>query len=353
MFTLSDYDYHLPEECIAQAPSAKRDDSRLLILDRSTGGTTHHHFYEITHFLKTGDILVVNDTRVVPGRLFGRKESGGFIETLIIDYTGGLEKLRDQGAFECQCLLRSSKRAKIGSRILFDEGLSAVVTDCSDNRYTLCFSAAENFHQLLDRIGHTPLPPYIKRKPDTEDARDRNTYQTVYASRNGAIAAPTAGLHFSNDLLERIKSMGVEVAVITLHVGYGTFLPVREEDIRRHRMHPERYEVSSRTAESVNAARKQGGRVIAVGTTAVRTLEHLSDPTGNLSPGAGTCDLFIYPGYRFRVVQAMITNFHLPKSTLLMLVSAFAGRESILQAYAEAVRQRYRFYSYGDAMFIA
>ncbi|MFZ5571457.1 MAG: tRNA preQ1(34) S-adenosylmethionine ribosyltransferase-isomerase QueA [Thermodesulfobacteriota bacterium] len=353
MFALSDYHYHLPEECIAQAPAASRGASRLLFLDRAGGKTAHHRFDDITRLLKTGDILVLNDTRVVPGRLFGRKDSGGMVEALLLDYAGGMEKWKDQGVFECQCLVRASKGVKIGGRILFDEGLEAVVADRADNLYTLRFSAPAHFGELLDRIGHTPLPPYIKRKPGAEDPRDRDAYQTVYASRKGAIAAPTAGLHFSDALLETIRAMGVKIAVITLHVGYGTFLPVREEDIRRHRMHAERYAVSSQAAEAVNETRKQGGRVVAVGTTAVRTLEHLADPAGHLSPGTGLCELFIYPGYRFRIVDAMVTNFHLPQSTLLMLVSAFAGRDLVLQVYTEAVRLGYRFFSYGDAMLIA
>ncbi len=352
MFALSDYDYTLPEECIAQTPAAKRENSRLLVLNRPSGAVAHHHFFELGDFLTPKDILVVNNTKVVPGRIFGRKKTGGQVEVLILDYVGGLEKLRAQGEFECQCLLRASKRAKIGSRIFFTEDLSAVVTGFADNIYTLCFEATASIDDLLERIGHMPLPPYIRRDPQAENSQDRASYQTVYAAQNGAIAAPTAGLHFSNELMMKIKSMGVTVASLTLHVGYGTFLPVRVDDIRRHHMHPERYTLSPETAAAINAARDKGGRVIAVGTTAVRTLEHLTDKDGRLVAGTGVCDLFIYPGYTFRMVDAMITNFHLPQSTLLMLVSAFAGRESILRAYAEAIQLRYRFYSYGDAMLI-
>ncbi len=343
MFNLSDYDYHLPESLIAQAPMVQRDRSRLLHLGRATGRPAHRRFDDLPELLAAGDVLVRNNTRVIPGRLLGRKESGGRVEALILDYAQGAARK------VFTCLVKASKRPRPGTRLIFDGGLSATVVALQERTCSLAFESAEAFEQVLERIGHVPLPPYIRRGDTPTDQR---TYQTVYASRRGAIAAPTAGLHFTPELLARLQATGVVVADVTLHVGYGTFLPVEAEDIRDHRMHAEWFSLPAATAEAVNAARQRGTRVVAVGTTCVRTLEFCADDQGRLAERSGECDLFIYPGYTFKAVDAMITNFHLPKSTLLMLVSAFAGRENILSAYAEAVREGYRFYSYGDAMLI-
>jgi S-adenosylmethionine:tRNA ribosyltransferase-isomerase len=354
MFSLDDYDYVLPEERIAQRPAAQRDHSRLLGMDRRSGALSHFKFTDLESLLAPSDVLVINNTEVIPGRLYGQKDTGGRAEVLILDYAGRrlLENSADE--FECKCLVKSSKHARAGSTLHFDQGLTAEVLSIQNNIYTLKFRSPGNFEELLYGIGSVPLPPYIKRGEDPESTRDdRRTYQTVYASRRGAIAAPTAGFHFTSSFLKKIKAKGVKIIEITLHIGYGTFLPVREADIRRHRMHAEQYSVSRAAAEEINRARAAGRRIIAVGTTCVRTLEFLSGRNGMLTGAEGTCDLFIYPGYEFKIVDAMLTNFHLPKSTLLMLVSAFAGRNNILKAYREAVDKKYRFYSYGDAMFIA
>ena len=303
--------------------------------------------------MKPGDVLVVNDTAVIPGRLEGKKDTGGKIEVLISDFVGGLRSNRGNGHFVSKCIVKASKRPKSGSRFYFEEGLSAEVLKSGNGTQTLRFFCESDFISLLYRIGKVPLPPYIKR--DAEQAppcNDMTSYQTVYASNEGAIAAPTAGLHFTNELLSQLNSAGIKIVPLTLHVGYGTFLPVRVDDIRSHKMHSERFSISEQTAEAINTARAGGKRVIAVGTTSMRTLEYTSDAKGFVKAGSGRCDLFIFPGYRFKVVDTLLTNFHLPKSTLLMLVSAFADRESILRAYQEAIKMRYRFYSYGDAMFI-
>ncbi|MBW1899850.1 MAG: tRNA preQ1(34) S-adenosylmethionine ribosyltransferase-isomerase QueA [Deltaproteobacteria bacterium] len=352
MYQLSDYDFTLPEEFISQEPASQRDQSRLLVLDRDSGGIAHRSFFEITGLLSSRDLIVVNNTRVVPGRLVGQKETGGKVELLILDYTGGLERLKENGKFECSCLIKASKRLKTGTLLFFDTELKARITGFKDGIYQACFILKEDFAQTLDRIGNVPLPPYIKREKDPPACDDRTAYQTVYAEKKGAIAAPTAGLHFSRELLRKIKSKGIPIVEITLHVGYGTFLPIRVEDIREHKMHSERFSISKKAAEAINQKKMEGGRIIAVGTTSVRTLEYATDDAGIVKYETGNCDLFIYPGYRFRTVDSMITNFHLPKSSLLMLVSAFAGREKILAAYREAIREKYRFYSYGDAMFI-
>jgi len=348
MYSLSDYDYKLPSELIAQQPIGRRDHSRLLRLERSTGEVSHHRFDEIAGMLSAGDVLVVNDTAVVKARLLGRKESGGKVEVLLLDYAGG-SRPNDRRRFTCECLVKSSKPARLGTRIFFGEGLSGKIVGAGVETGQVEFSSEEDFDAALDRLGHVPLPPYIRRPDEPGDA---NAYQTVYAAVRGAVAAPTAGLHFTPELIRRLQARQVTVVPITLHVGYGTFAPVRAEDIREHRMHAERFTVPAAAAEAVSAARAIGKRVVAVGTTAVRTLEFAADAQGRLAAGSGTCDLFIYPGFRFRIVDAMITNFHLPKTTLLMLVSAFAGRENILNAYRAAVRERYRVYSYGDAMLI-
>ena len=353
MYDLSDYDFDLPENLIAQYPHEKRDQSRLLYLRRDTGEFSHHRFSDIEGFIRPEDVLVINNTEVVPGRLLGKKASGGKAEVLILDYAGGLKSLEESGEFESRCLVKASKRPKEGSAILFDNGMKAVIKTFKDGVYTAGFTATKAFADALYEIGHVPLPPYIKREAGIKGFDDINAYQTVYASEKGAVAAPTAGLHFSKSLIKKIKDKGAKVVEITLHVGYGTFLPVRVTDIRDHEIHSEWYGISEGAAETINGAKEAGGRVVAVGTTSVRTLEYATDTDGKVHPGTGNCDLFIYPGYRYKVVDAMITNYHLPKSTLLMLVSAFAGRENIFAAYAEAVKREYRFFSYGDAMYIA
>jgi S-adenosylmethionine:tRNA ribosyltransferase-isomerase len=348
MYSLADYDYELPPELIAQEPAERRDHSRLLTLDRATGAVAHQRFDALARFLSPGDVLVVNDTAVVKARLLGRKESGGRVEVFLLDYAGG-RRQSDPGRFTCECLVRSSKPARVGTRLFFEPGLSATIIGAGDGTWQVEFSGDGDFDAVLERVGHVPLPPYIRRR---DAPADRSAYQTVYAAERGAVAAPTAGLHFTPELIDELKARGVVMATITLHVGYGTFAPVRTEDIRVHRMHAERFAIPAATADAVHAAREQGHRVIAVGTTTVRTLEAAADARGSVASGGGWCELFIYPGFRFRAVDAMITNFHLPKSTLLMLVSAFAGRERVLNAYREAVAARYRFYSYGDAMLI-
>ncbi len=354
MFSLSDYDYELPEKYIAQKPALHRDRSKLLFLDRKTGEISHHEFFEISDFISSKDVLVINNTRVIPGRLFGKKDTGGKAEILVLDYAGGVREESDKGAFTCECLVKSSKPPRPGSLIFFDKELKAEVIDAKEGICLLKFYNSCDFWDIINEIGHVPLPPYIKRDDAGNNSRDdKASYQTIYAAYNGAVAAPTAGLHFSKELLETIGSKGSGIAEITLHVGYGTFLPVRVEDIRDHKIHSERFEISEDAAEKINRAKAAGGKVIAVGTTCVRTLEYSSDSKGKVVAGSGKCDLFIYPGYSFKAVDAMITNFHLPKSTLIMLVSAFAEREKVLSAYREAIYKGYRFYSYGDAMFIA
>jgi S-adenosylmethionine:tRNA ribosyltransferase-isomerase len=346
VYSLCDYDYELPPERIAQTPAGRRDRSRLLRLERGSGTVSHHRFEEVARLLRPGDLLVVNDTAVIPARLTGRKPSGGKVEVFLLDYTGGV---RQGGRFACDCLVKASKPVRNGSLIHFGEGWSGRVTGKAEGVCRIEFSGPADIDALLDRLGHVPLPPYIRRG---DQPADRTSYQTVYAAVRGAVAAPTAGLHFTPRLLAEIRAQGVGVAAVTLHVGYGTFAPVRAADIRSHRIHSERYRIGPEAAAAVNAAREEGRRVVAVGTTAVRTLEHAAGPLGRVQEGEGWCDLFIYPGYRFKTVGAMLTNFHLPQSTLLMLVAAFAGRETILAAYREAIAAGYRFYSYGDAMLI-
>ena len=350
MFELDDYRYELPPGLIAQRPLPRRDGSRLMVVERPTGALAHRKFDQLPELLQDGDILVINDTAVIPARLLGSKETGGRVEVLLIDYA---ERSRPAGRPEslvCDCLVKAAKRPRPGARLTFDGGLRGTVLAVLNDRVRIEFEARDDFESVLRRIGRVPLPPYIRGGAD--DARDRHTYQTVYAAAEGAVAAPTAGLHFTAGLLDKLRQKGVEVLPLTLHIGYGTFAPVRSGDIRRHRMHSEPVTITERTAAAVNAGRDAGRRIVAVGTTSVRSLEYAADGSGSVQPVQGSCDLFIYPGYRFKVVDAMITNFHLPASTLLMLVAAFAGRESILKAYGEAVRRRYRFYSYGDAMLI-
>lgn len=321
-------------------------------MDRKTGDVSHYRFHDISNLLVSGDVLVLNNTEVIPGRLTGKKSTGGKVEVLILDFAGGRMARQKKGEFICECLIKASKHPKPGTGIWFDEGLEAEVIDSKEEVCLVRFLCQDDFEKKLYTFGKVPLPPYIKRNTNHDTFDDTVSYQTVYALEKGAIAAPTAGLHFSKKLLKEIENNGIEIVYITLHVGYGTFLPVRVTDIRDHRMHSERFVVPSVTAEKINAAKREGRRVVAVGTTCVRTLEYAADSEGHLAGGQGKCDLFIYPHYRFRVVDSMITNFHLPGSTLLMLVSAFAGRDKILRAYQEAIRERYRFFSYGDAMFI-
>jgi len=352
MYSPNDYDFDLPEELIAQKPETRRDESRLLLLPRRSGTLSHHRFHGLCDFLKPEDVLVVNDTRVVPVRLVGKKETGGRVEVLILDYARSVEAVSGAGPVTCECLVKTARRVRPGTRVFFDRGLTGEIGDCTDGVFAVSFFCAEDFGGLLAEIGGVPLPPYIRREADAGRMEDRAAYQTVYAARNGAAAAPTAGLHFTPSLLENIRAMGVTIVPITLHVGYGTFRPVKVADIREHPMHREDYTISETAASAINRAKVEGRRVVAVGTTCVRTLEYAVDERGRITTGDGQCDLFIYPGYRFRVVDAMITNFHLPKSTLMMLVAAFSGRERVLAAYREAVEMSYRFFSYGDAMMI-
>jgi S-adenosylmethionine:tRNA ribosyltransferase-isomerase len=353
MFSLSDYDYDLPEHLIAQTPAAQRDRSRLLRLDRKTGAVSHHFFSDILEFLRPSDLMVVNNTKVIPGRLNGQKESGGKVEVLIIDFARQNQSKDSCEKLIYECLIKASKAPRPGARLFFGPDLEAVVTAALERTFSVEFICQKPFDEILDHIGEVPLPPYIHRDQTNGRAQaDRDSYQTVYAVHKGAVAAPTAGLHFSGALLDQIRQKGIEIIEITLHVGYGTFMPVRVTDIREHQIHSEFYTISDDAAEIISKAKAQRRRVVAVGTTSVRTLEFASRENQTVTPGSGNCDLFIYPGHEFNIVDAMITNFHLPRSTLLMLVSAFAGRDNILNAYNEAIKENYRFYSYGDAMFI-
>ncbi len=353
MYRIDDYDYTLPPERIAQSPCAKRDESRLLRLDRTSGAIHHHRFSDLTKLLRPGDLLVVNDTAVIPARLYGRKASGGRVEVLLLDYATSIAAAPDATRVVCRCLVRSAKPCREGVSIFFDSCLTARVISCNGETIALELTSDEPVSRVIDAIGIVPLPPYIHRSdPGGGASEDAMRYQTVYARKKGAVAAPTAGLHFTEELLEQLQTLGVRWVSITLHVGYGTFVPVRVEDIRQHVMHAEWFHLNAKAATEINAAKSEGRRVVAVGTTVVRTLEFCTREDGFLEERSGACDLFIYPGYRFRTVDAMITNFHLPKSTLLMLVSAFSDRTMILRTYEEAVREGYRFYSYGDAMLI-
>jgi S-adenosylmethionine:tRNA ribosyltransferase-isomerase len=340
---VKDFDYVLPAELIARYPTPQRDASRLMLLNRDSQAIAEDHFKNLAAHLSPGDLLVMNDTRVMPARLFGNKESGGRAEIFLVR--------RETGSTErWHCLLRSSKRFRTGQTIHLANGMRAVVCEHSDSESWLIeFAGLESFDIWLEREGHVPLPPYLQR---TDDASDRERYQTVYSRTPGAVAAPTAGLHFTCELLAELEKKGIRSAYLTLHTGLGTFQPVRVERVEDHRIHTERYSIPESTAEAIISTRSQGGRVIAVGTTTTRTLEHAADAAGNVTPGAGEVDIFIYPGYSFKVVNALITNFHLPESTLLMLVSAFAGQTLIQDAYRAAIERRFRFYSYGDAMLI-
>ena len=337
----SDYFFELPGELIAQDPLEERTSSRLLVLDKRTGAVSHHVFRDIGDFLRPGDCLVLNDTRVIPARLLGEREgTGAHVELLL---------LKRKSGDVWETLVRPGKKCRPGTRLTFGDGmLKAEILDTVEEGNRLVrFDYEGIFEEVLDRLGEMPLPPYITHK-----LQDRNRYQTVYARHEGSAAAPTAGLHFTKELLDRLEGKGIGIAYVTLHVGLGTFRPVKEENVLEHHMHTEHYEVSREAADTINRTKAQGGRIVCVGTTSCRTLESAADESGLVQPGSGDTDIFIYPGYRFRVLDALITNFHLPESTLIMLVSALAGREHVLAAYEEAVRERYRFFSFGDAMLI-
>ncbi len=338
---LKEFYYELPEELIAQDPLEDRASSRLLVLNRNTGEITHGTFRDIKDYLNPGDCLVINDTKVIPARLMGIKpDTGAAVEVLLLKRITG---------DSWECLVKPGRKARTGAEIVFGDGLlKGIIEDViEDGNRIIRFEYEGIFEEILDRLGQMPLPPYI-----THVLKDRNRYQTVYAKNEGSAAAPTAGLHFTNELLKSIEDKGVHIARVTLHVGLGTFRPVKADRIEEHHMHTESYHIDGVQAEIINNARKNGGRIIAVGTTSCRTLESAAREDGYIPASEGDTDIFIYPGYRFKAIDGLITNFHLPESTLVMLVSAFAGRDSIMNAYAEAVREKYRFFSFGDAMFI-
>lgn len=338
---IKDFYYDLPSELIAQDPLPDRSSSRLLVLGKSSGRIEHHVFSEIIEYLMPGDCLVVNNTKVIPARLYGRKEgTGANIEILLL-------KRKEKDVWET--LVKPGKKAKPGTKISFGEGLlmGEVLSVAEEGNRVIRFTYDGIFEEILDKLGQMPLPPYI-----LHTLKDKNRYQTVYAKYDGSAAAPTAGLHFTPELLDEIRNKGVEIAEVTLHVGLGTFRPVKETDVLKHHMHSEYFCIEESAAEQINRTKAAGGRIIAVGTTSTRTLEAAADETGYLSAKSGWTEIFIYPGYSFKVIDGLITNFHLPESTLLMLVSALAGRENIQKAYAEAVKEKYRFFSFGDAMLI-
>ena len=338
---VKDFYYDLPQELIAQDPLEDRSSSRLMVLDKITGEVEHRHFKDITEYLRPGDCLVINNTKVIPARLYGVKEgTEAKIEILLL-------KRKENDIWET--LVKPGKKCKIGTKIVFGEGiLTGEVVDIVEEGNRLIQVHYEGiFEEILDRLGQMPLPPYI-----THQLQDKNRYQTVYAKYDGSAAAPTAGLHFTPELLQQVRDMGVEIAEVTLHVGLGTFRPVKETDVLKHHMHSEFYKIEQSEADKINKAKKEGHRVIAVGTTSTRTLESAADENGFLTEKSGWTEIFIYPGYQFKVIDALITNFHLPESTLVMLVSALAGREHVLAAYETAVEEKYRFFSFGDAMLI-
>ena len=338
---LKEFDYYLPKELIAQDPLENRSDSRLMLLDKETGAIEHKIFRDITEYLNPGDCLVINDTKVIPARLYGvRKGTGAAIEILL------LKRMKDD---TWECLVRPGKKCHIGTVIEFGEGLltGEIVNVVEDGNRYIKFTYDGIFEEILDKLGQMPLPPYI-----THELKDKNRYQTVYAKHEGSAAAPTAGLHFTKELLARIREKGVYIASVTLHVGLGTFRPVKVDEITEHHMHSEFFMIDEEAAEKINRAKETGHRVICVGTTSCRTVESAADENGKLKECSGWTEIFIYPGYKFKVLDCLITNFHLPESTLIMLVSALAGREHVLAAYEEAVKERYRFFSFGDAMFI-
>lgn len=338
---VKDFRYDLPQELIAQDPLEDRSSSRLLVLDKDTGEITHKHFYDIIDYLDEGDCLVLNETKVIPARLMGvKKDTGAVVEILLL-------KRKSKTVWEC--LVKPGKKCRVGAVIEFGEGLltGTVIDIVEEGNRIIEFEFDGIFEEILDKLGTMPLPPYI-----THTLKDRNRYQTVYAKNEGSAAAPTAGLHFTKELLKDIEDKGVKLAKVTLHVGLGTFRPVKVSDVRQHHMHSEFFQVSKEAADIINSTRANGKRVICVGTTSTRTVESASDDKGYLKEKSGWTDIFIYPGYKFKVLDALITNFHLPESTLVMLVSALAGREKVLHAYEEAVKEKYRFFSFGDAMFI-
>lgn len=346
---LQEFDYDLPAELVAQHPVEKRDHSRLMVLHRHDRRIEHRLFFEITDYLYDGDVLVLNDARVIPARLLGKKETGGRAEVFL------LRHLSNGSEHESvwHCLVSCSKKPRAGTRILFHQSLAAEIVEEMEEGYAVRFTGEGTVKDELRQAGWMPLPPYIKRDHSArDDGQDRERYQTVYARAEGAVAAPTAGLHFTDALLNRIREKGVEVLLLTLDVGWGTFQPVRAERIEDHHMHRERYTIPPAVADALNEARRRNKRMVCVGTTAVRSLESAVTGDGTIAAGEGHTDLFIYPGYRFKAVDSLVTNFHLPRSTLIMLVAAFAGRECIFQAYREAMERGYRFYSYGDAMLI-
>ena len=335
-----DFWYDLPEELIAQTPLERRDSSRLMVLNRQTGEISHRHFYDIPDYLRPGDCLVMNDSRVLPARLLGHRPTGGAVEVLL---------LRDLGEKKWECLCKPGRKMQVGQEVIFGNGeLTATVTQVQeDGNRVVEFHYQGIFLEVLERLGKMPLPPYIKA-----ELQDQERYQTVYSREVGSAAAPTAGLHFTKELLEKIREKGINEAFVTLHVGLGTFRPVKAEEITEHHMHSELCMMNAETADMLNATRRNGGRIICVGTTSCRTLESLVNADGSFEAKTKWTDIFIYPGYAFKAMDGLITNFHLPESTLVMLVSAFAGREHVLNAYAEAVKERYRFFSFGDAMCI-
>ena len=338
---VKDFYYNLPEELIAQDPLEDRSNSRLMVLDKNSGALTHRVFREITDYLKPTDCLVLNNTKVIPARLYGiREDTGAKIELLLL-------KRRENDIWET--LVKPGKKAKTGTKISFGEGIlrGEIIDVVEDGNRLIQFSYEGIFEEILDELGQMPLPPYI-----THTLQDKNRYQTVYAKYDGSAAAPTAGLHFTPELLEKIQNMGVKIAEVTLHVGLGTFRPVKVSDVLSHHMHSEYFQIDEKAAALINQTKEEGGRIISVGTTSTRTLESAADENGQIKAQSGWTDIFIYPGYQFKVIDGLITNFHLPESTLLMLVSALAGREQILSAYRTAVEEGYRFFSFGDAMFI-
>ena len=335
-----DFYYDLPQELIAQTPLAQRDSSRLLVLNKSTGAVEHRHFHDILDYLRPGDCLVLNNSRVLPARLLGKRATGGAVEVLL---------LKDTGNDVWECLTKPGRKTPVGAELSFGEGLltATVVEAREDGNKLVQFHYQGIFLEILEQLGKMPLPPYIK-----EELQDQERYQTVYSKVNGSAAAPTAGLHFTPELLDAIRAKGVKLAWVTLHVGLGTFRPVKAEEITDHHMHAEFCMLSAETAALLNQTRQAGGRIVCVGTTSCRTIESFANEDGTFTEKSGWTDIFIYPGYRFKTMDALITNFHLPESTLIMLVSAFAGRETVLNAYKIAVEERYRFFSFGDAMFI-
>lgn len=336
----SDFYYDLPPELIAQTPLQRRDGSRLMVLDKDTGAVEHRHFFDLPDYLRPGDCLVLNDSRVLPARLIGRRETGGVSEVLL---------LVDKGNNVWECLVRPGKKLRPGAKVIFGDGqlVAEIQEVLPDGNRLVKFHYEGIFLEILEELGRMPLPPYIK-----EELQDQERYQTVYSRVPGSAAAPTAGLHFTPELLEKIQRMGVHLAYVTLHVGLGTFRPVKVEDVESHDMHSEYCMVSQEAANIITETKQKGGRVICVGTTSCRTIESFANEDGTMDPHAGWTKIFIYPGYKFKCLDALVTNFHLPESTLVMLVSALAGKENVLGAYAQAVKERYRFFSFGDAMFI-